>query len=190
MRRSRRAPSRPHRGWSPEREVSGDETEAVVGAVEQLVGGTAEPVERHRVDRSGVDHAREIAVDQVDEVELAHHPATLDRRPEQELQSTVAVVGAERAVLGDPPSELGGGHHHHVVGVTRRLDAVEEPADAGGDVGEQLVVAIGLVGVGVEAADPDRDHPGADAELDDAGGVSNQRGFARYFFTQTCLDCS
>ena len=154
--------------------LGAEQAEAVVGPVEELVGRTAEPVEGRGVDGPGVDHGRQVALLQRVEVVAADDPATGHLGAEQELTATLAVIGAERAILRDAPPELRCRHQHDLVGIAVGLEPGEERSDPVAHIGKQIRVVDGLIRMGVETADADRDDPGPDAEVDDSGGRLQQ----------------
>ena len=134
-----------------------------------LGAGAAEPA----VEESGVDPAEVGVVLQVAGVELVGgqagvraDDAPLDGRAGHEEAGGCAVVGPFAAVLLDAAAEFREGHEHHAAGVPRALELGEEASDGVGDLLEQLLMPLELVGVGVEArlreVEEARAEPGGD----------------------------
>src|SRR5262249_59530586 len=73
-----------------------------------------------------------------------------------------AVVGPPAAVLLDPSAELGEGHQHDPLRLPRAVELGEEPGDGVGQLLEELLVLLELVGVGVEPAVGDVEQPGTE----------------------------
>ena len=62
-----------------------------------------------------------------------------------------AVVGAQTGVLGSAAAKLGIHHHRHVFVAANALHVLHEAAHAIGHIGEQALVLLGLVDMGVKS---------------------------------------
>src|SRR3954447_16116680 len=132
---------------------------------EDLVRGAAEPA----VEQGGVDPAEVGVMLQVAGVELVGgqarvlaDDASTHGRTRQEEAGGGAMVGPLAAVLLHAAAEFREGHQHHTPGMTRALQLGEEAGDRVGDLLEQLLMPLELVGMGVEAGDREIEDAGAE----------------------------
>ena len=76
--------------------------------------------------------------------------ATAHRLAGEEHRAGRAMVGAEVGVLRYATAEFGKGHEHHVIGPADALHVAHKAGDRVRHIGQQPLVRIDLVNVGIE----------------------------------------